>query len=45
MSVFSERCRVRNKLKQSIIVSERTILTTPSDVGSVWSAQGEQQAE
>lgn len=45
MSVVSERCRVRNKLKQSIIVSERAILTTPSDVGSVWIAKGKQQAE
>lgn len=44
VNVFSKSGRVRNKLKQSITVSEKAMLTTPSDAVNSWSAKWEQQA-
>lgn len=44
VNVFSKSGRVRNKLEQSITVSEKAILTTPSDAVNSWSAKWEQQA-
>lgn len=35
--VSEKKCSVRNKLKQSIIISERAMLTIPSDAGRLWS--------
>lgn len=44
VSLVSEIGKVRTKLKQSVIVSERAMLTAPSVAGSLWSAKWEQQA-